>query len=74
MIERKLKINWMTISRLESHTHIFDDTLCIWEEFLDEQLMALDTTKVPWYVDIVDFLASGMYPTNATSQRKKVVS
>ena len=42
----------------------------IWEEFRDEQLMALDVSQVPWYVNIVNLIVSGVYPPGAATQQK----
>ncbi|KAF3645419.1 putative wall-associated receptor kinase-like 6-like [Capsicum annuum] len=59
------------LSRLENHAFVVNDTVCIQEKFLDEQLMALEVSEVSWYADIVNFLVSGIYPPDAISQQKK---
>ena len=55
---------------LEDFSHVNEGEQ-IWEEFLNEKLMALDVSQVPWYVDIVNLIESGYYPTGATTQQKK---
>lgn len=42
------------LSRLKSHAHVINDTISICEEFLDEQLMALEVVEIRWYADIVN--------------------
>lgn len=39
------------------------------ERFPDEQLLALDLAQVPWYVDIVNFLVSGLFPPGASTHQ-----
>lgn len=61
------------LSRLENHDNVFAESLCIREEFLDEQLLELDVTKVLWYGDIVNLLVASIYPLKVTSQKKKML-
>ncbi|XP_049375645.1 uncharacterized protein LOC125840720 [Solanum verrucosum] len=58
------------LSRLEDFSHVNVGEK-IWEEFPVKQLMALDISLVPWYVDIVNLIGSGEYPPGATTQQKK---
>ncbi|XP_049344024.1 uncharacterized protein LOC125808353 [Solanum verrucosum] len=58
------------LSTLEDFSHVNEGEQ-IWEEFLDERLMALDISQVPWYADIVNVIVSGDYPPGATTQQKK---
>ena len=41
------------------------------EEFPDERLYAVQTTSIPWYADIVNFLASNIVPSDFSYQQKK---
>ncbi|XP_047270334.1 uncharacterized protein LOC124899485 [Capsicum annuum] len=59
------------LSSLENHDHIVDDTLCIWEEFLDEKLLALDVCEFSWYADTLNLLVCGVYLLEATVQQIK---
>ena len=46
----------------------------IWEEFLDEKLMALDIYQISWYADIVNLIVSRDYLPGATTlQNKKLI-
>ena len=38
--------------------------LAIEEQFLDEQLLALEDSSTPWYADLVNFLVSGIGPSD----------
>ncbi|XP_055814077.1 uncharacterized protein LOC129883424 [Solanum dulcamara] len=58
------------LSRLESLTHV-GEQIQIKEEFLDEQLLALGVTEFLWYADVFNYLFSGVFPHDATSQQKK---
>ncbi|XP_049372496.1 uncharacterized protein LOC125837407 [Solanum verrucosum] len=70
--DRKGTENQLTdhLSRLEDFSHVNEGDQ-IWEEFSDEQLMALDISQVTWYADIVNLIVSGEYPLGATTQKKK---
>ncbi|XP_070056963.1 uncharacterized protein [Nicotiana tomentosiformis] len=46
------------LSRLETRNHVAEGDV-IKETFPDEQLLANTTREVPWYVDFVNYLASG---------------
>ncbi|XP_055824400.1 uncharacterized protein LOC129892907 [Solanum dulcamara] len=41
------------------------------EEFPDEQLLEIAIQELPWYVDIVNYIISGVFPPYATLQQKK---
>lgn len=48
------------LSRLEDSSHVVNKGK-IREEFLDEQLLALEITQVLWYANIVNYLVSGIF-------------
>lgn len=52
------------ISRLECLLHVGEHGK-IREEFLDEKLLALEVTKLPWYANIVCYLDRGLFPPGA---------
>lgn len=58
------------LSRLEDSSHVVNEGLIL-EEFPDEQLLALDIAQVPWYADIVNYLASGLFPPGASTYRRQ---
>lgn len=58
------------MSRLVNNTHIGEQGKII-EEFPDEQLLAIEIEELPWYVNIVNYLVSGVFPPGASSQYKK---
>lgn len=58
------------LSRLEDDTHIGKQER-IREEFPDDQPLALNIKELSWNVDIVNYLVSGVFPPDATSQKKK---
>ena len=41
------------------------------DSFPDECLLAVSMTSVPWYVDLANYLASGIIPDGYSSQQKK---
>ena len=58
------------LSRLE--TGIEDEKKdAIRETFPDEQLLVVQQAVVPWYVDFVKYIVSGLFPLEMTSQRRK---
>lgn len=57
------------LSRLEDSSHVNNEGQ-IREEFPDEQLLSLDLAQVPWYVNIVNFLVSGLFPSGASTHQK----
>ena len=56
------------LSRLEQHEQDVDPEPPVTETFLDEQLFALAIGKLPWYADLVNFLASNVFPPDLTRQ------
>ncbi|KAI5313583.1 hypothetical protein L3X38_042759 [Prunus dulcis] len=53
------------------HTHDEEnDLLPLQEIFLDEKLFTISST-LPWYVDIVNYLACGVVPKDFTYQQRK---
>ncbi|XP_055812065.1 uncharacterized protein LOC129881982 [Solanum dulcamara] len=58
------------LSRLEGSPHVAEQEP-IKEEFPDEQLLEIEVQDLPWYADIVNYLVSGVFPPDATSQQKK---
>lgn len=54
---------------MEDFTHLNEGEK-IWEDFFDEQLMALNVSRVSWYAYIVNLLVSSDYPSDATTQQK----
>lgn len=58
------------LSRLLYNTYIGEQRQ-IKEEFLDEQLLALEIEELSWYTDIENYLVSEVFLPNATSQQKK---
>ncbi|XP_049381171.1 uncharacterized protein LOC125845671 [Solanum stenotomum] len=58
------------LSRLEDSIHVKNEGR-IREKFSDEQLLALDIAQVPWYVDIVNLLVSGLFPPRASTHQKQ---
>lgn len=57
-------------SRLEDDSHIGKQRK-IREEFRVEKLLALDIEELPCYADIVNYLVSGVFLLDVTSQQKK---
>ncbi len=53
------------LSRLEQNREY---SQIINEKFPDEQLFLMSQTQVPWYADFVNYLVSGMLPSDLTSQ------
>lgn len=45
--------------------------IAIDESFPNEQLLAMQIVAAPWYADIVNFLASGVVPTDMNAQQKR---
>ncbi|XP_070020898.1 uncharacterized protein [Nicotiana sylvestris] len=43
----------------------------ILETFLDEQLLTMSLKEAPWYADIANYLASGIFPYDLSSVQKK---
>ena len=43
------------------------------EEFLDEQLMALDISQVRWYADTMNLIVSGEYPPGDNCSKEEKV-
>lgn len=56
--------------RFQSWSHMVADGT-IQEEFPDKQILALSTIELPWYVDIVNQIMSGLYPPEGTNQQRK---
>ncbi|XP_015165285.1 uncharacterized protein [Solanum tuberosum] len=56
--------------RLEDFSHVHEGEQ-IREDFMDEQLMALDISQMLGYVNIVNLIVSGEYRPDATTQQKK---
>ncbi|XP_070043296.1 uncharacterized protein [Nicotiana tomentosiformis] len=46
----------------------------ITKTFPDEQLLAVTLEEAPWYVDIANYLASGIVPYDLSSAKEKVLS
>ena len=42
--------------------------ISIWEHFLDEQLLLVEDATTPWYADLMNFLVSGLVPSDFNSQ------
>ncbi|KAI3445417.1 hypothetical protein Pfo_002082 [Paulownia fortunei] len=59
------------LSRLEKHDQDVDPEPPITETFPDEQLFTLAIGKLPQYADLVNFLASNVFPPDLTRQQKK---
>lgn len=72
MKDRKGAENQMKdyICRLESWSHVAEDD-SIREKFPDEQFLALSVTVLPWYLNIINLIMSGVYPPNAINQQIK---
>ena len=47
-----------------------NDSIPVCESFPDEQLFVISQTSVPWYADIVNYLATGKIPSSWTKQEK----
>jgi Integrase core domain/Integrase zinc binding domain len=45
--------------------------LLIDDSFIDEQLYSVESTSVPWYADLANYLACGAIPIEFTYQQKK---
>ena len=45
-----------------------EDVVPIDEMFLDEQLMHISQTSTPWFIDIVNYLATAQMPSHWTRQ------
>ena len=60
------------LSRLEdSQTH--DDGSPIEDRMLDDFLYAIEAKELPWFADLVNFLACGEFPPSfSKNQRKKL--
>ena len=58
------------LSRLENEETAGKD-LSIKETFPDEQLFAMEQHNVPWYADYVNFIVSGKWPLEWTTQQRK---
>ncbi|XP_055814109.1 uncharacterized protein LOC129883475 [Solanum dulcamara] len=58
------------LSRLEDSSHVGEQK-SIKEEFPDEQLLAIEVQELPWYADIMNYIISGVFSPDATSQQKK---
>ncbi|NHN20577.1 hypothetical protein G6046_06495, partial [Bacillus amyloliquefaciens] len=58
------------LSRLENQD-IFDNEIEISENFPDEQLCNINTWKIPWYADIVNYIVSDILPPMLTWQQQK---
>ncbi|PIM99706.1 DNA-directed DNA polymerase [Handroanthus impetiginosus] len=48
-----------------------DEPNLINDNFLDEQLLAIVASNVPWYTDIVNYLTCGIVPFDLCTQQKK---
>ena len=57
------------LSRMERHTEE-ERGIEIEENFLDEQLFNV-LVELPWYVDIVNYLACGIIPLDFNYQQKR---
>ena len=57
-------------SRMEKTTEE-DKEIEIAENFPDKQLFVLLSVKVPWYADIVNYLACGIMPPEFSHQHKR---
>ena len=58
------------LSRLQGNNEASGE-LAIKEHFPDEQLLALEDTTAPWYVDLVNFLVSGIVLSDLNFQQRK---
>ena len=60
------------LSRLEE-AHMSDDGIPIVDEMLDDVLYVLSKKELPWFSDLVNFLACGEFPPDfSKNQRKKL--
>ncbi|XP_070045510.1 uncharacterized protein [Nicotiana tomentosiformis] len=55
---------------LETHAYV-DDGGKIQESFLDEQLLAIIVGTTPWYADYVNFIVSGVTPSELSPDGKR---
>ena len=56
------------LSRLEMEKK--EDSPCIREMFSDEHLLSVDV-KLPWYIDLVNYLACKVLPPDLSHHQKK---
>lgn len=61
------------LSRLENRDHVAEGIL-IKESFPNVQLLDITCDKPLWYADYVNFIASGVMPSDLTPDSKKKVS
>lgn len=58
------------LSRLQGNDKIPEEN-AITEHFPDEQLLHLEDSSTPWYADLVNFLVSGVIPSEFNWQQRK---
>ena len=58
------------LSRLEDGVTPKEDQL-IKETFPDEQLFGVSQATTPWYVDLVNYLVSGLFPLDLSYQQRR---
>ena len=59
------------LSRLEKHGNKREAQDVIREEFLNEKLLAIQTSSIAWYVEFVDFIVSKVLPLDLNAYQKK---
>ena len=49
-----------------------DNSSIVEDQFLDEHLFVV-TIKMPWYANVVNYLADGKLPTHLSSRERKLI-
>ncbi|CAM8923482.1 unnamed protein product [Rhodiola kirilowii] len=63
------------LSRLERNDELKKDTTHVDDSFVGEQLMRVEAQALPWYADMVNFVACGIIPHDMNHhQRRKFLS
>nr|XP_009780198.1 PREDICTED: uncharacterized protein LOC104229277 [Nicotiana sylvestris] len=64
-------IRWvLLLQELENRSYVAEGG-SIKETFPDEQLLAITSSEAPWYVDYVNFIASGVTPPELTPDNRR---
>ena len=58
------------LSRLKGNDTTSEE-ISTWEHFPDEQLLLIENATTPWYADLVNFLVSGIVPSDFSWQQRK---
>lgn len=58
------------LSRIQGNNEVIGE-LAIKENFSDEQFLLLEDSTTPWYADLVNFLVSGIVPSDFNYQQRK---